>query len=263
MAHKTKTHQPTKKTTDKSVVKKILVVVLVIAISLAGLAALASATYKLVNSRTYQLFGTIIPRVETTDKKVALTFDDGPTQNAQAILDALAAQNAQATFYIIGQQAESNPDLLEKIVDAGHQVGNHSYSHQRMVFKTPAFIIHEVDATSKLIREAGYEGEMTFRPPYGKKLLFLPWYLHQQNITTITWDIEPETHLDQNATPAQTAAYIKEQVKPGSIILLHPWYKDEQFAVETINATTDMLQAEGYELVTVNELLGATSSAQY
>ncbi len=109
-----------------------------------------------MNARKFQLFGGITDQVETKQKVVALTFDDGPTKNVDKILPLLDQYHVKATFFLIGNEIEKNPVEAKKIVSAGHQIGNHTYSHQRMVFKSPSYIKAEIEKTDKLIREAGF-----------------------------------------------------------------------------------------------------------
>ena len=144
-------------------------------------AVLAAGSYMLLNSRRMQLFGTLVARVETTQKRVALTFDDAPTPQTLRVLALLKQYRIPATFYAVGSQLERYPEIARSIVADGHELGNHSYSHQRFVFKTWDFTDNEISRTERLIRQAGYAGEITFRPPYGKKLLVLPWYLSPQH----------------------------------------------------------------------------------
>ncbi len=209
-------------------------------------------TYKLMNARTFQLFGGITEHVETNQKVVALTFDDGPTKNVDKILPLLNQYHAKATFFLIGNEIEKNPEEAIKIVRAGHQIGNHTYSHQRMVFKSPSYIKAEIEKTDKLIREAGYKGEIDFRPPNGKKLVGLPFYLNQHKRETIMWNLEPDTYY---TTAADKLSYVKKNIKPGSIILIHPMYNDSNEEVETIKGILQLLSNEGYKFITVNELL--------
>src|SRR4051812_17192367 len=140
--------------------------------------------YKLMNSRTLQLFGGLTSQVSTKQKVVALTFDDGPTRNVEDILPLLKAYNAKATFFLIGNEIKKNPAEAKKIADSGNQIGNHSYSHNRMVFKSPSYIKEEIQKTDQLIRQAGYRGEIDFRPPNGKKLVGLPYYSYKHNRDT-------------------------------------------------------------------------------
>jgi peptidoglycan-N-acetylglucosamine deacetylase len=209
------------------------------------------AAYKLMNSRTFQLFGGLTSQVETDEKVVALTFDDGPTNKVEDILPILEKYNAKATFFLIGNEIVKNPEEAKMIAGAGHQIGNHTYSHQRMVLKSPSFIKEEVEKTNKLILEAGYEGEIDFRPPNGKKLLGLPFYLNQHNIETITWNIEPDSYYT-NSTDKKD--YVKKNVKPGSIILLHPMYDKTGEELKTLEGILLALSEDGYKFITVNEL---------
>ncbi len=208
-------------------------------------------TYRLMNSRTFQLFGGLTAQVNTDEKVVALTFDDGPTQQVEDILPILEKYDAKATFFLIGNEIEKNPEAAQMIVQAGHQIGNHTYSHNRMVLKSPSFIKEEIEKTNMLIVKAGFTGEIDFRPPNGKKLLALPYYLDQQNIDTITWNLEPDSYYSSSADKLN---YIKDHVKPGSIILMHPMYDQTGEELETIEGIVKALSREGYKFITVNEL---------
>lgn len=207
---------------------------------------------QLSKSRTVQFFGEIVPRVETNEKVVALTFDDGPTAYTREVLKTLQEKDIKATFFVMGSELQKQPQIGEAIVVAGHELGNHTYSHQRMWFKSQAFIADEIEKTNILIRNTGYKGDIHFRPPYGKKLLGLPWYLKQHNIKTIMVDVEPDTY---GSDADFLVAYTLENTKPGSIILLHPFCDSCRGQREAISQTIDGLQAKGYQFVTVSELL--------
>ncbi|WP_208589242.1 polysaccharide deacetylase family protein [Gracilibacillus suaedae] len=207
--------------------------------------------YKLMNSRTFQLFGDLTAKVETKEKVVALTFDDGPTKNVHEILSLLETYNAKATFFLIGESIENFPEEAEAIVQAGHQVANHTYSHNRMIFKSPSFIKNEIEKTDQLIREIGYEGQIDFRPPNGKKIIALPWYLQQNNMETIMWNLEPDSFYVQAADKVN---YVVENIEPGSIILMHPMYDDKGKELKAIEGILETLSERDYQFITVNEL---------
>lgn len=208
-------------------------------------------TYQLMNSRTHQLFGGLTEQVETTQKVVALTFDDGPTKNVNQILSLLDQYHAKATFFLIGEEIVKHPEEAEKIAAAGHQIGNHTYSHSRMVFKTPSYIREEIEKTDQLIQKAGYNGEIDFRPPNGKKLVVLPYYLNKHNRDTITWNIEPDSYY---TNAADKVKYVTKNIKPGSIILMHPMYDDTGQELQAIEGILQALSKKGYTFVTVNKL---------
>lgn len=219
-----------------------------------GFLSLAISLFLMSKSTTFQFFGEIIPRVETDKKMIALTFDDGPTDKADEVLRILEETNTQATFFVIGKDIEKHPHEFKKLVDAGHEIGNHSYSHQRMVLKSWQFINTELDRTYQLISTSGYTGPIHFRPPYGKKLFLLPYSLSQKNMKTITWDVAPETDAQIASNTNAIVQHVLEKTRSGSIILLHPWYGAQQTR-DAIKPIIEGLKNQGYEFVTVSELL--------
>ena len=210
-------------------------------VALVALLAVAVGTFRLSKARTWQLFGEIVPRVETDRKVVALTFDDGPTD--ASVDQILASVDVPATFFVIGAEVETHPRATAKLVARGFELGNHSWSHERIWFKSQSSIAREIERTDSLIRAAGYKGPVHFRAPYCKKLVGLPWYLARTHRTHVTWDVESES-----------AEEIVAQARPGSIILLHPWYGNERVRA-ALPAITRVLKAKGFEFVTVSELL--------
>lgn len=212
----------------------------------------AYGLFQLSKSRTFQFFGGLVDRVETNKKVIALTFDDAPTEYVKDVLQILDEKNVKATFFVIGQQIEKYPDTTKEIVQKGHELGNHSYSHKRMVLKWPKFIDDEIKKTNKLIKDSGYSGEIHFRPPNGKKLFFLPWYLANHNMKTIMWDVEPDTYGDSEEFLIN---YVVENSNPGSIILMHPFCQSCQNDRNALGKIIDKLQSKGYQFVTISELL--------
>jgi peptidoglycan/xylan/chitin deacetylase (PgdA/CDA1 family) len=216
--------------------------------------AAAFGLLHLSKSRNFQLFGGLVSRVETDDKVVALTFDDAPGARTPDVLGILTEKAVPATFYVVGESLEAQPEQGRSIVAQGHELGNHSYSHQRFLLQSRSFIRHEVDTTNRLIREAGHGGAITFRPPYGKKLFGLPRYLRSQDITTVMWDVEPDTFHAGDADAI--TQYTLEHAKPGSIILLHPFCETRCAAArEALPRIIDGLRAKGFRFAKVSELL--------
>ncbi len=231
--------------------KKLLVVLGLIAVLL----VVCFGLFKISKSRNFQFFGGLTSRVETDQKVVALTFDDAPTVRTDEVLEILKQKDVRATFFAIGKAMEENPDQAKKIVEDGNQLANHSYSHQRFLLKSMSFTKNEIEKTNKLIRSAGYSGEIVFRPPNGKKLFILPWYLRQSKIKTVMWDVEPDTYVAGDSQ--KIVEYTLENTKPGSIILIHPFCESDCAADrEALPQIIDGLRDRGYTLVTVNELIG-------
>lgn len=205
-----------------------------------------------------QLFGKCIHRVNTSEKVVALTFDDGPSPDTQGILDVLRAHAVPATFFILGKNAEQLSHLLRQIYVEGHELGNHSYSHQPLVFKSLAFIREEIEKTDQVIRLSGYEGTIHFRAPYGRKLIGLPWVLYKSQRSHILFDVIPDDWAGPGVDTIVNR--ILAQTKPGSIILCHDGSGDDRGqggsqTTEALPVVIRELKAAGYRFVLISELL--------
>jgi peptidoglycan/xylan/chitin deacetylase (PgdA/CDA1 family) len=122
--------------------------------------------------------------------------------------------------------------------------------------KSFAFTRDELERTDSLIRRAGYRDEILFRPPNGKKLFVLPYYLQQTNRKTIMWDVEPESYSELAGSSEKITQHVLEHTRPGSIILLHVMYDDRGESVKAIRGIVNGLKQRGYAFKTVNELLG-------
>lgn len=208
--------------------------------------------------RSPQVFGRCIHRIETDKKVVALTFDDGPSSYTQEILALLQEKGVHATFFLLGKNAERHPALVRQIYQEGHEIGNHSYSHLPLIFKSSSFIREEIEKTDRIIRQSGYLGPIHFRAPYGRKLFALPWILSQLGRPHILFDVIP----DDWASPGVLTIVerILAQVRPGSIILCHDGNGDSrgQERSQTVQATAiviEKLRDAGYQFVTISELL--------
>ena len=230
--------------------KKITVIIIIFTLLLLPYLGL-----KISNSRNFQFFGGIVKNVDTNEKVVALTFDDGPTDNTDKILKTLDRLDIKVTFFLTGNELEKNIEAGKNIVKKGHEVGNHSYSHNRMILKSPSFIKREIEKTDSLIRETGYKGDIQFRPPNFKKLLFLPYYLKKSNRDTILADIEPETTLGFSASSEEISDHVIKNTKEGSIILLHVMYDNRSETLDSLYSIVKGLKDKGYRFVTVSELL--------
>lgn len=209
--------------------------------------------WNISKSRTFQFFGEIVPKVNTSQKVVALTFDDGPTPKAtDELLSILQQENIHATFFVIGGDLQQHLAEGKKIVAAGHELGNHSFSHKRMLLVTPSFVREEIETTDKLIRETGYQGEIHFRPPYGKKLFALPYYLSKTGRKTITWDVEPDSYPEVAARSEKIVEHVLSKTQPGSIIILHVMYSSGEQSMKAVRGIVEGLKAKGYSFKTVS-----------
>jgi peptidoglycan/xylan/chitin deacetylase (PgdA/CDA1 family) len=214
-------------------------------------AAAAFGLYHLSRARCFAIGAPAVCRVETTKPLVALTFDDGPTELGLAsILPLLEAHAAHATFFLIGAEMETRPDLAPRVLAAGHELGNHSFHHDRMMLQPAGRYDREIETTEALLRRAGAAPGL-FRPPFGKKLLGLPLALKRHGLTMILWDVEDP----QTRDPAAFAAQVVREARPGSIILLHAMYPANATARAALPAILAGLQAKGLRAVSVGTLL--------
>lgn len=216
------------------------------------------ATFQLSRSRSFQMFGQMVLPRATDEKLVALTFDDGPApKHLPEVLEILEREQVRGTFFLIGGAMEEQPAAARRIAAAGHEIGNHSYSHHRMVFKSGSWIAREIERTDALIRSVGHDGPILFRSPYGKRLISLPLYLAQHDRLNVFWDVEPESDRRIAREPAAIRDHVLARVRPGSIVLLHVMYAGNEPSRRALPEIIESLKARGYRFVTVSELLQA------
>ena len=201
----------------------------------------------------WQLVGDVTCRVETAEKVVALSFDDGPTQQGvDAVLPELAKRNIRATFFLTGEGMDRAPGQAERLRAAGHELGNHSYSHVRMLGKSRAFYRDEIARTDRLLRAAGARPTL-FRPPFGKRLVGLPLEVEAAGYRMVTGDVADDSIHFRD--PRSYAADIVGRARPGSIILIHPMHRTNRVERAALPLVLDGLQRRGFRIVPVGELL--------
>jgi peptidoglycan-N-acetylglucosamine deacetylase len=233
-------------------------VVITVAAMLVAAAMTVGGAYTLSNSRTFQLAGTLISRGHTTQKLIAITFDDGPTTGyTESVLRILKAHRAHATFYLTGRECEQNPLGARDIAAGGHEIGNHTYSHARMLLLPDKTVAEEIERTDEIIRSVGYVGPITFRPPGCKRLLTAPLYLASTQRTTVTWDLEPDSIPGIAENASAIVANVVEGAHPGAIIDLHVMYPSRAPTRAALPSILERLAAKGYRFVTVSELIAA------
>lgn len=199
---------------------------------------------------------TVIWSGDTTSRKVALTFDDGPHhQNTGRILDLLGEAGARATFFIVGRHLETcgseGERLLRRMRAEGHEIGNHSYSHANVSRLSLAKLRIEVERTQALVERVTGEKPALFRPPGGGMDFATVRSLAGTGLRGIVmWSIDPSDWTD----PGREKIWreVADKTEAGSIILLHDSHAG---TVRALPLLIDLLQARGFELVTVSELI--------
>lgn len=181
-------------------------------------------------------------------KYVALTFDDGPSPRCTPqLLDGLRDLGAKATFFVVGCQAVKDPDIVRRIADEGHQVGNHSYDHAALDQLTSAQALADLEKNDALLRELLGDGDYWVRPPYG---LLTDDEAARLTVPLVNWSVDTEDWRTKNCDKILDVIY--RCTGDGDIVLLHDRY------LNTVEATLKAiahLQQQGYVFVTVSELL--------
>lgn len=200
-------------------------------------------------------------RVKTDALVVALTFDDGPAPvYTEQILKVLDEHKIQATFFLIGKQIETHPQIARQIIAANHEVGGHSYDWSSLAFKSRQHVINQLDKMDEAFTQIGITNIALFRAPNG---VFLPWQnsiLTSRKLQHITADVIAGDW--KKLTRDEIRNRVLKKVRPGSIIVLHDGGGDRTATVEALPQIIDALRAKGYSFLTVSDLLSkATKDA--
>lgn len=188
----------------------------------------------------------------TDDKVVALTFDDGPSPTyTPRVLRTLAHYDIQATFFMLGERVDKMPELTNAVVDAGHELGNHTWSHPSMRSLWKSQIREEVCGTTEAIRRATGLRPTLFRPPFGRFAPSAVPLLGALGFDFILWSADGADWDVED--PQRIAKSVVDEAKPGSIILLHD---SKAITVEALPLVISGLKARGFSIVPVSELVG-------
>jgi len=154
-------------------------------------------------------------------KSVALTFDDGPDPEfTPRILDILREKNVDATFFVIGKKAEKYPELLRQIIDEGHEIGNHSYSHHYLIaFFSTLKLVKDLSRCNEIIFQAIGNTPRFFRPPFGVTNPRYPAALKENNLLSIGWSLRSLDTRTNNKN--RLVKKVISNLKTGDIVLLH------------------------------------------
>ena len=183
---------------------------------------------------------------------IAMTFDDGPNpETTPRLLDILKQRNIKATFFMIGQNAERNPEIVKRILADGHEIGNHSWTHPQLAKLSDERVTDEITKTQNAIKNASGYTPQLLRPPYGS---ITPrqkeWIENQFGLSVILWSVDPFDWKRPGVSVIEQR--ILAGAKPGAIVLSHDIHKQ---TVDSMPATLDALAAKGYKFVTVSQLI--------
>lgn len=200
------------------------------------------------------LFIEPLHKINTEDKVVALTFDDGPSlSRTPPLLELLEKHNVKATFFMLGENIERHPEIAKQVFDNGHLIGNHSFDHPRMYFRSPKYIKEQIQKTDKLIQNLGQSEVKYFRPPHSAKFIVLPLVLLSIDKLLVTGSYDPPAEYMHPYDGKIVSNQIIDNVMPGSIIYLHDGKDtDVDEFLKSVELTIIGLKERGYTFVTLD-----------
>lgn len=231
---------------------------------LAGTAAVAAAAvtagYQSM-SPTGQWYGRTFTGIASGSKQLALTYDDGPNDpHTFRLLEVLAKHNVHATFFLIGRFVQQRADIVREIVNAGHVIGNHTFTHPLLTLKSAAEVHKELTDCRAALQDAIGDHSNLFRPPFGGRRPAVLRVVRQLGLQPVMWNV---TGYDWTAPPAAVIERkVSRQIRGGNVILLHDGGHKQMGAdrSQTVLATDHLIaryKSEGDEFVTIQQMLGA------
>lgn len=189
---------------------------------------------------------------------ISITFDDGPNLDyTPKVLNLLKKYNAKATFFCIGKNIKSNPILIKKIIDDGHTIGNHTYTHSNLIgFFNKKRILKEIDETNKEIFKITNKNMMFFRPPFGVTNPMISKAIKETGHKVIGWNIRTYDTIIKN--PNIIFHIISRKIHPGSIILLHD---KSNTTIKLLEMILIFLKKNNYKSITIDKLFNLNAYA--
>ena len=235
----------------------------------AALAGSASLTLYATFVPQSAIWGTNISRGPSTDPpRIALTFDDGPTEPyTSQVLDILREMEVKAAFFMIGSNIERAPDVVRRVADEGHLIGNHSYTHGHSgVMHGEAYWRSEIDRTDQAIQRLIGQRPSLFRPPMGMKTWLIAKAVRERSHTMITWSQRAMDGVP--TTPQRILGRLVPRVRAGDIIALHDGvdpnhHRTPHATVEALRPLILALRDRGLGIVRLDELLDLPASRSH
>jgi len=225
-------------------------------------AAVASAAGYQSMAPQGQWFGRTFAGGIRGSKQIALTYDDGPNDpHTLQLLDVLAKHSVRATFFMIGRYVRQRPDLARAVAQAGHVIGNHTFTHPLLIFESAARTRMQLVDCQQALEDTVGEHSNLFRPPFGGRRPATLRVARALGLETVMWNV---TGYDWNAPPAAVIEKkVMRQMRGGDVVLLHDGGHRAMGAdrAQTVAATDNLIRRykdQGYEFVTVEEMLAVS-----
>lgn len=206
-----------------------------------------------------QWYGQTFTGLARGSRQIALTYDDGPNDpHTLRLLEVLAKHSVHATFFLIGRYVQQRPEIVREIVSAGHVVGNHTFTHPLLIFKSATEIREQLSACRSALQDAIGNPSHLFRPPFGGRRPAVLRIARELGLDPVMWNV---TGYDWSAPPAATIERkVTNQIRGGDVVLLHDGGHKQMGAdrSQTVIATDHLLTryiAEQYEFVTIQQMM--------
>ncbi len=191
---------------------------------------------------------------KTDEKKIALTFDDGPHPTKTGkILDVLDKYGVKGTFFVIGKNVKLYPEVLKRVYEEGHDIGNHTFSHKSINKMSYSCLCESVRECSDAICEVIGKKPLFFRPPEGYVNDSIAQKLYGEGYDVILWRVDTYDWKGRSADDIYNT--VIKNVKCGDIILMHDYISNNSYTAHALDKLIPKLQTDGYEFVTVSELI--------
>ncbi len=208
---------------------------------------------------TSQLYGPTFVGLGPGSRLLALTYDDGPNDPyTLRMLEVLERHGVKATFFLIGQYVQQKPEIARAVVDAGHAIGSHTWSHPNLIFAPEAELQRQLEQTQQAIIDATGVETKIFRPPFGARRPATLRTVRAFGLQTVMWNV---TCYDWKAKSAgEIVAHAERQIRGGDVILLHDGSHvrmgaDRSRTVEASDRILSRYRGEGFEFVTIPEMM--------
>ena len=202
----------------------------------------------------YEQTGQIIWDIKTTEKIVALTFDDGPhPKHTDEVLDVLGKYDAKGTFFLVGELAEQNPEVVWRMYEDGHELANHTYTHPFR--STISKLLDEIKRTNEAIFSITGYSPVLFRPVEGQYTDKLIDAVTKEGYKVVMWSWHLDTEDWKDPGVDKIVKKVIDATTPGNVISFHDGGGNREQTVKALEEILPILEKDGYEFVTISELL--------
>lgn len=229
--------------------------------AIGGLAAAAGGMAYAVRSPRSSLLAPSVYRGQTSRRSIAITFDDGPSESTPLVLDLLAKHDARATFFQCGANARRLPDIARAVAQAGHEIGNHTFSHPFLHLKSSAYMYGEIRDAQSAIEDTSGIAPVLFRAPFGVRWFGLGGVQQRLRLTGVMWSV---LALDWKLPAREVEKRLVRATAPGAIVCLHDGRVTERqpdisVTLDTIRKILPIWAGQGYQFETVSQILWKTN----